>query len=40
MFGYVNGRFTGTVPARSAFQTVLVGGPAAAVAFVLAKLIS
>jgi len=40
MFGYIKGRFTGTVPARSAFQTALVGGLAAAAAFVLAKLIS
>ncbi len=40
VFGYVKGRFTGTAPARSAFQTALVGGLAAAAAFVLAKLIS
>ena len=40
VFGYVKGRFTGTPPARSAFQTALVGGLAAAAAFVLAKLIS
>ncbi|HLW58711.1 MAG TPA: VIT1/CCC1 transporter family protein [bacterium] len=40
IFGYVKGRFTGAVPARSAFQTTLVGGLAAAAAFVLARLIS
>jgi VIT1/CCC1 family predicted Fe2+/Mn2+ transporter len=40
VFGYIKGRFTGTVPARSAFQTALVGGLAAAAAFVIAKLIS
>ena len=40
VFGYIKGRFTGTIPARSAFQTALVGGLAAAAAFVIAKLIS
>jgi vacuolar iron transporter family protein len=40
VFGYIKGRFTGTVPARSAFQTALVGGLAAAAAFVIARLIS
>ena len=40
VFGYVKGRFTGTMPARSALQTALVGGLAASAAFVLAKLIS
>ncbi len=39
-FGYVKGRFTGTRPFRSAIQTALIGGLAAAVAFGLAKLIS
>ncbi len=40
IFGYVKGRFTGTRPFRSALQTTLIGGLAAAVAFGLAKLIS
>jgi predicted membrane protein (TIGR00267 family) len=40
IFGYVKGRFTGTRPLRSAIQTMLIGGLAAAVAFGLAKLIS
>ncbi len=39
-FGYLKGRFTGTLPGRSALQTVLVGGLAAAAAFLLARLIS
>jgi VIT1/CCC1 family predicted Fe2+/Mn2+ transporter len=40
IFGYIKGRFTGTRPFRSALQTALIGGLAAAVAFGLAKLIS
>jgi vacuolar iron transporter family protein len=36
-FGWVKGHFTGVPPLRSAFQTVLVGGLAAAAAFGLAK---
>ena len=40
LFGYVKGRFTGTRPFRSAIQTAVIGGLAAAVAFSLAKLIS
>ena len=40
IFGYVKGRFTGARPFRSAFQTTLIGGLAAAVAFGLAKVIS
>jgi VIT1/CCC1 family predicted Fe2+/Mn2+ transporter len=40
IFGYIKGRFTGTRPLRSAFQTVVIGGLAAAAAFVLAKLIA
>jgi vacuolar iron transporter family protein len=40
VFGYVKGRFTGTHPIRSALQTALIGGLAAAAAFGLAKLIS
>jgi VIT1/CCC1 family predicted Fe2+/Mn2+ transporter len=39
LFGYIKGRFTGTKPLRSGFQTVLVGGLAAGVAFLLARLI-
>ncbi|MGE5177196.1 MAG: VIT1/CCC1 transporter family protein [Hyphomicrobiales bacterium] len=37
VFGWVKGRFTGAPPLRSALQTVLVGGLAAAAAFALAK---
>jgi VIT1/CCC1 family predicted Fe2+/Mn2+ transporter len=40
IFGYVKGRFTGAHPIRSALQTALIGGLAAAAAFGLAKLIS
>jgi VIT1/CCC1 family predicted Fe2+/Mn2+ transporter len=40
IFGYMKGRFTGTHPLRSASQTVVIGGLAAAAAFVLAKLIA
>ncbi|GIK75291.1 MAG: hypothetical protein BroJett021_42790 [Chloroflexota bacterium] len=39
VFGFVKGRFTGIHPFRSALQTILVGGLAAAVAFALARLI-
>ncbi len=39
-FGYVKGRLTGTQPLRSALQTALVGGLAAAAAFIIAKLIT
>ena len=39
VFGYIKGRFTGTKPVRSGFQTMLVGGLAAGVAFLLARLI-
>ncbi|HVX64424.1 MAG TPA: VIT1/CCC1 transporter family protein [Pirellulales bacterium] len=38
-FGYIKGRFTTPRPWRSAWQTVAVGGFAAATAFVVAKLI-
>lgn len=38
-FGYFKGHFTGVNPLRSGLQTVLVGGLAAAVAFILARLI-
>ncbi|MCL4562099.1 MAG: VIT1/CCC1 transporter family protein [Chloroflexi bacterium] len=40
IFGYVKGRFTGTRPIRSAIQTTMIGGLAAAAAFGLAKIIS
>ena len=39
-FGWAKGRFTGAIPLRSALQTTLVGGLAAAAAFALAKWIS
>ncbi len=38
-FGYVKGRFTGARPLRSAAQTILIGGLAAAVAFGIARAI-
>jgi vacuolar iron transporter family protein len=40
IFGYLKGRFTGSGPLRSASQTMVIGGIAAAAAFVLAKLIA
>ncbi len=40
VFGYVKGRFTVKRPLRSAWQTAVVGGLAAAAAFVLAKLVA
>ena len=39
IFGFIKGKFTGTRALRSAIQTVLIGGVAAA-AFLLAKLIA
>jgi VIT1/CCC1 family predicted Fe2+/Mn2+ transporter len=39
-FGYIKGRFTGAPPLRSAIQTVLIGGLAAAAAFMIARAIS
>jgi vacuolar iron transporter family protein len=39
LFGYIKGRFTGMKPLRSGFETMLVGGVAAGVAFLLARLI-
>jgi VIT1/CCC1 family predicted Fe2+/Mn2+ transporter len=39
-FGYVKGHFTGAPPMRSALQTTLVGGLAAAAAFSIARAIS
>src|SRR5579864_3867156 len=40
VFGYIKGRFTGTRPFRSAIQTALIGGLAAAAAFLIARFIS
>jgi VIT1/CCC1 family predicted Fe2+/Mn2+ transporter len=40
LFGYVKGRFTGARPLRSAVQTMLIGGLAAAAAFLIARLIT
>jgi VIT1/CCC1 family predicted Fe2+/Mn2+ transporter len=40
IFGFVKGKFTGVSGVKSALQTVLVGGLAAGVAYILAKLIS
>lgn len=39
VFGFVKGRFTSTPPLRSALQSMLVGGLAAAAAFGLARLV-
>jgi VIT1/CCC1 family predicted Fe2+/Mn2+ transporter len=39
LFGYVKGHFTGASPARSALQTALIGGLAAAAAFGIARAI-
>lgn len=39
IFGYVKGRFTGSGPIKSAFQTCLIGSLAAAAAFFIARLI-
>lgn len=40
VFGYIKGRFTGTKPLRSGLQTALIGGLAAAAAFLIARLIA
>jgi VIT1/CCC1 family predicted Fe2+/Mn2+ transporter len=40
IFGYVKGRFTVKRPMRSAWQTVVVGGIAAAAAYAIARLIA
>ncbi len=40
IFGYVKGHFTGTMPIRSGLQTALIGGLAAAAAFIIARLIA
>jgi vacuolar iron transporter family protein len=40
VFGWIKGRFTGSGPARSAVQTLLIGGLAAGAAFLIARAIS
>lgn len=40
IFGYVKGRFTGTTAWRSGLQTLLIGGLAAAAAFLIARAVS
>jgi VIT1/CCC1 family predicted Fe2+/Mn2+ transporter len=40
IFGYIKGHFTGAPPIRSGLQTALIGGLAAAAAFLIARLIS
>ncbi len=40
IFGAIKGRFTGTPPLRSGLQTLLVGGLAAAAAFLIARAIT
>ncbi len=40
LFGWIKGRFTGMMPLRSAFQTMLIGGAAAAAAFAIARAIT
>ena len=40
VFGYIKGHFTGTRPIRSALQTTLIGGLAAAAAFLIARAFS
>ncbi|GIM45619.1 hypothetical protein DNHGIG_11680 [Collibacillus ludicampi] len=40
IFGYAKGKFMGTKPFKSAWQTMLVGGLAAGVAYMVAKWIS
>jgi VIT1/CCC1 family predicted Fe2+/Mn2+ transporter len=40
VFGYFKGSFTGTPAMRSAFQTLIIGGLAAGVAFMVARLIT
>ena len=40
IFGYIKGRFTGSKPLRSGLETALIGGLAAAAAFLIARAIS
>ena len=39
VFGYIKGRWTGTLPLRSAWQTTLIGGLAAATAFLIVRIV-
>jgi vacuolar iron transporter family protein len=39
-FGYIKGRFTGAGPIKSGIQTMLIGGLAAGVAFLIARMIA
>lgn len=40
VFGFIKGRFTGVSPMKSASQTVVIGGTAAAAAFLIARWIT
>lgn len=40
IFGYVKGRFTGTSPTQSALRTAVIGGLAAAAAYIIAKAVA
>jgi VIT1/CCC1 family predicted Fe2+/Mn2+ transporter len=40
LFGFMKGRLTGTKPARSAIQTLIIGGLAAIAAFAIARAIA
>jgi VIT1/CCC1 family predicted Fe2+/Mn2+ transporter len=40
VFGFIKGRFSGTRPVRSAVQTMLIGGLAAAAAFMIARAVA
>ena len=40
VFGYIKGRFTGTRPVQSAARTAVIGGFAAAAAYLIAKAVS
>jgi VIT1/CCC1 family predicted Fe2+/Mn2+ transporter len=40
IFGFVKGRFSGARPLKSAVQTTLIGGVAAAAAFIIARMFS
>ncbi len=40
VFGYIKARFTGSRPWKSAFQTTLIGGAAAAAAFAIARAVA
>ena len=40
VFGFVKGRFTGAPSGKSAIQTTLIGGVAAAAAFIIARAVS